>query len=202
MSEATLEAGVAYGNISLEESFLHTHSSGSWDIEENLPQRSPIMSKYLGTSNDPFTQENLVENEIEEVQRLIFRVRTSRSIHNCESLANRLVTLFKDAKQEDSASPGISISSLRNFYDFLQLHNNLKLPSISLTPDNNIYISWRVSQDRVFSVHFLKNGEVRFVLFKPNDKHPERQIRISGTATADMLKDTVAPHGLWDWISV
>jgi hypothetical protein len=201
MSETTQEASIVYSNISLEESFLHTYPSGSWDIEENLPQQSPKMYEYIGPSNDPFTQENLLENEIEEVQRLIFRIRISRFIHNRESLGNRLAILFKDAMQEDSTSPGISIGSLRNFYDFLQLHNNLKRPSISLTPDNNIYTAWRTSQGRLFSVHFLNNGEVRFVLFKPNDRHPERQIRIAGTVTADMLKETVAHHGLWDWIS-
>ncbi len=33
------------------------------------------------------------------------------------------------------------------------------------------------------------------------DRHPERQIRISGTATTDILMETVPPDGLWDWIA-
>lgn len=133
---------------------------------------------------------------------LIFRIRTSLSIRYRESLANRLVTLFKDTKEEDPDSPGIAAGSLRNFFNFLQLHPNLKYPSISLTPEYNIYASWRDEQNRVFSVHFLPNGgDARFVIFKPNYRHPERQIRISGTSTTDILMETVSPYRVYDWIS-
>jgi hypothetical protein len=76
------------------------------------------------------------------------------------------------------------------------------MPDYFFNPDNNIYASWRVDQKKVFSVLFLPNGDTRFVIFKPNDLHPERQTRISGTTTTDMLKAEVAPHGVWDWISV
>jgi hypothetical protein len=150
---------------------------------------------------DPFTQTDLLANEEEQVQELILEIRTSPSICHGEVLANRLVTLFYDAKEEDFTNRGIVVGSLRNFYNFFQLHTDLKCPTISLTPDNNIYASWRVDQKKVFSVLFLPNGDTRFVIFKPNDLHPERQIRISGTTTTDMLKAEVAPHGVWDWIS-
>jgi hypothetical protein len=150
---------------------------------------------------DPFTQTDLLDSEEEQVQELILRIRTSPSIPYGESLANRLITLFNDAKEEDFLSLGIGVGSLRNFNTFFQLLTNLKCPTISLTPENNIYTSWRVDQKRVFSVLFLPNGDTRFVVFKPNDLHPERQIRISGSATTDILMDTVAPYGVWDWIS-
>jgi len=150
---------------------------------------------------NPFTQTDLLYNEHEQVQELILEIRTSLSIPYHESLANRLVALFNDAKEEDSASLGIAVGSLRNFHNFLQSNTNLRCPTISLTPEYNIYASWRLEENRVFSVHFLLNGDTRFVIFKPNDRHPERQIRISGTATTDILKETVSPYGVWDWIS-
>jgi len=84
---------------------------------------------------------------------------------------------------------------------FFQINTNIKCPIISLTPENNIYASWKSEQNRVFSVHFLGRGSVRFVILKPNDRHPEQQIRLSGTATYDILRETVTPHGVWDWIS-
>ncbi len=152
-------------------------------------------------NEDTFTQTDLLDSEEKEVQELIFRIRTSRSINHRENLANRLYTLNIDAKEEDSASIGIALDSLHNFYNFLQLHTNLKCPIISLTPDNNIYASWKEEQNRLFSVHFLSSVDVRFVIFKPNDKHPERKIRLSGTATNDTLIETVASSGIWDWIS-
>ena len=91
--------------------------------------------------------------------------------------------------------------NIQDFYSFLQLHTSLKCPTISLTPEYDIYVSWRAEQNRVFSVHFMPNGNARFVIFKPNDRHPEQQIRISGAVTTDILKETVAPHKVWDWIS-
>lgn len=150
---------------------------------------------------DPFTQADLLDSEEDQIQQLIYQIKTSPIILYRERIANRIVILFNDAKEEDFASDGIAIGSLRNFYNFFQLYTDLKCPTISLTPDNNIYASWRVDQKKVFSVLFLPNGDARFVIFKPNYLHPERQIRISGTTTTDMLKADLAPHGVWDWIS-
>lgn len=155
---------------------------------------------WLVKRDDPFTQTNLLDSEEEKVRELIFRIRTSLSIPYREKLADRLVTLFYDAKEEDFASVGISVGSLQNFYNFLRLYTNLKCPTISLTPENNIYASWRAGQNRIFSVHFLPDDDTRFVMFKPNDLHPERQVRISGTATADILMANVTPYGVGGWI--
>ena len=149
----------------------------------------------------PFTQRNLVDREEELIQELILRFKTSLSVLYLESLTSRLITLYHDAKDEDAASPGITVGSLLNFYNFFQLHENINCPTISLTPENNIYASWRIEQNRLFSVHFLPNRDVRFVIFKPNARHPERQIRVSGTVTTDMLRETVACYGVWEWIS-
>jgi hypothetical protein len=149
---------------------------------------------------DAFTQEDFLDREEDQVRELVFRIRTSLSIPYREKLAGRLITLFNDAKEEDSATVGIAVGSLRNFYNFLQFHTNLKCPSVSLTPENNIYASWRADQNRVFSVHFLPNGDARFVICKPNDRHPELQVRLSGTATSDVILETLAPAAMVDWI--
>jgi hypothetical protein len=164
-------------------------------------ENSEVYIRGWPDKKDPSTQADLLDNEEDQIQQLIYQIKTSPIILYRERIANRLVTLFNDAKEEDFTSGGIAIGSLRNFYNFFQLHTDLKCPTISLTPDNNIYASWRVDQKKVFSVLFLPNGDTRFVIFKPNDLHPERQIRISGTTTTDMLKAGVAPHGVWDWIS-
>jgi hypothetical protein len=146
----------------------------------------------------PFTQVDLLNYEKDQIQELIFRVRTSPSI-SCKELADRLLALFNDAEKEEA---NIATDSLRDFYSFFRLNSNLKCPTVSLTPEYNIYASWKPDQNRVFSIHFLSNGDARYVIFKPNDRHPERQIRVSGTATIDILKETVTPYGVWDWISV
>jgi hypothetical protein len=157
------------------------------------------ISEWVG-SKDPETQTDLVDNEENQTQDLIFRIRTSTSIPYRERLANRLLTLFNDAKEEDPASLGIAVDSLRNFYNFLHLHDNLKYPSITLSPDDNIYASWRDKQNKVFSVHFWSNKDVRFVIFKPIKKYPDRKFRFSGAATIDTLMDEI-PKDMLDWIT-
>jgi hypothetical protein len=167
---------------------------------EQMKEHEKLISDWP-KRNDPSTQEDLLDSEDDQVKELILRIRMSIDIPYKGLMANRLVALFNDAKEEDSASPGIAIGSLRNFYNFLRLHTDLEYPVISLTPECNIYASWRKEQKKLFSVHFLPSGNVRFVIFMPNDRHPEQQIRISGTTTTDILKKTVAPHGVWGWIS-
>jgi len=155
----------------------------------------------LPENQDPITQATLLKSEEDQVQEFIFRIKRSRTISYRDSLANRILTLFYDAKEEDPDCIGIAVESLRNFYNFIHLYTDIKCPTISLTPDNNIYASWRGENNRVFSIHFLTNADVRFVIFKPNDRHPERKIRISGLATPDILMETMTPYRIKGWIS-
>ena len=210
---------IVYGNKSIEDNSPSDYPYSDTTTCDSLPRNLPEKIFYKRTAfvehqeefsasiidlpdnQDPITQTTLLENEENQVQELIFQIRKSLFIADHESLANRLLILFNDAKEEDPISLGIAAGSLRNFYNFLLLHTNLKCPTLSLTPDYNIYASWRGEQNRVFSVHFLPNENVRFVVFKPNDRHPERKIRLSGTATTDTLIKTVESSGVWDWIS-
>jgi hypothetical protein len=150
---------------------------------------------------NPFTQPNLIDTEEGQILELIARTRTSVSIPHREKLAKMLITLYIDAKEEEETNAGISLGSLRSFYNFLRSHNFLKPPMISLTDDGNIYASWKPSPDRVFSVHYLPNDEVRFVVFAPNERYPEKPIRISGIATIDILVKLVETYGVLGWAS-
>lgn len=220
MPESALQkASVVYGNKSLEDDLPRNNTYfGVWDLPQKDQQRLEfkvglsaavnqgvtveVVNDWTENENS-FMQTELLDIKDNQVKKIIFLIRKSQSIVNHFSLANRLLTLFIDAKEEDPFSPGITVGSLKNFYYFLllSLHKKLKVPTISLTPENNIYASWRDEQSRVFSVHFLSNEDVRFVIFKPNDKHPERKIRLSGTATTDTLIDSAIPSDVWDWIS-
>jgi hypothetical protein len=150
--------------------------------------------------DNPQTQPATLDSKDVQVQELIYRFRKLCSIPYCQRLAERLLSLFNDAKEEDPSSLGIAAGSLHDFYYFLRLHNNLKYPSIFLTPDENIYASWKSGRNRVFSVKFLSNNEVRFVIFKPNKNYPEHTVRFYGTATADTLMDEIFTDSL-DWIT-
>lgn len=218
--ETIQEASIAYGNKSLiDYSSIGESDDEVWNRRNRLspkPRKVPENTFFLTAvsqeglkalirpwteKEDPFTQVDLLDSEEDMAQEIIYRIKTTPSVSYREKLANRLLTLFNDAKEEDPSSPGITVGSLRSFYNFFQLHPNLKYPAISLMPEDNIYASWRSEQNRLFSVHFLPNGDIRFVIFKPNERHPDKQMRISGTATTDILMETVTPYGVWDWIS-
>lgn len=216
------KASIVYGDTFLidvspsDELFL-----GAWDLVLSIQRqpsgRRPIYffcntpaanpERFVAYKSDwpvkknPFTQVGLLDIEEEQSQELIMRLRATPSIPYRENLANRLVTLFHDAKEEDPSSAGITVGSLRYFYCFLQSNINLKCPTISLTPECNIYATWRVKNNLLLSIHFLPDGDARFIIFKPNNKHPERTDRISGTTTIDVLMETVALHGVRDWVS-
>ena len=209
---------IAYGNETIEDDFPGDYQdSGEWNIMLQEPptpdayyistalvnqEESGTLIRFWPGNENPITQPDLLKSEEDQVQELIFQIKRLISIPYKDNLANKLLTLFNDAKEEDPDSLGMSAGSLRSFTNFILSHTNLKCPTISLTPDYNIYASWRCEQNRVFSVHFFPNGDARFVIFKPNNRHPERITRISGVATADILMETVViPNRIEEWIS-
>jgi len=210
-------AGMAYANEDFEEEFpgdFQYSGESSIVLQEPPPQdayyiNTPLVNQdqsdtlltfLLGNENS-IIQSDLLNSAEDQIQESIFQIKRLISIPYRENLADMLLTLFSDAKEEDPDSLGMSDRSLQNFIEFLLSHTNLKCPTISLTPDYNIYASWRCEQNRVFSVHFLPNGDARFVIFKPNQRHPERKTRISGVATIDILMETVMPNRIEEWIS-
>ena len=126
-----------------------------FDNTPTVNQEKPKLSVYWQDSG-PSTQAELLSTKDDQVQALIHQIRKSLFISNHENLANKLITLFNVAKEEKLTSLGISVNSLSNFYDFLRLYTNIKNPTLSLTPDYNIYASWR-AENRIFSAHFLCN---------------------------------------------
>ena len=210
-------ARMACVNKAIEDDFPGDYQySGAWDIKLQEPAISEayyirtalvnqeesrsLIGCWRGNKN-PITQADLLKNEEDQIQELIFQIKRLISIPYKDNLANMLLTLFDDAKEEDPFSLGMSSKSLRIFIDFLLSHTNINCPAISLTPEYNIYASWRHEQNRLFSVHFLPNGDSRFVIFEPNNRHPKRITRISGVTTTDVLMETVISYDIEKWIS-
>jgi|Deesub1362A_J573_1020465.scaffolds.fasta_scaffold09387_3 hypothetical protein len=225
-----MRKSIAYSDKFLAGTYTSEPYSGSANVEDvlQLQDATRNFSRRWPEKKDPITQSNLIESEEvlrfsivrknivaitqsnlieseeieseeEEVQELIYQIKAS-NIRYRDKIANQLITLFKDSKEEDPYSSGITAGSLRNFVNFLELYPNVKYPSISLTPEHNIYVSWRDEYNRLFSIHFLPNKDTRFVIFMPNYRHPERKIRISGITTVDVLMETVAFYRVTDWI--
>ena len=181
-----------------EESFATTPSSSAARATKFV---------MLGILVTPFTlrhggsmatqQPPTTEDESEE--EIIWRVGTTLAVPYRISLVSRLSELQKAVQEEELDGRGISAKSLQHFIELLNAYRALRCPTVSVTPDRNIYASWKSGSDRLFSVHFLQDGKVRFVIFCPNDKRPGETIRLSGTATVDVILSTAAPHGVLNW---
>lgn len=154
----------------------------------------------IGQGGSMATQQRPVPDD-ESVEEVIWRVRTMLPVPYRARLASRLRELQKAVQAEESEGRGIAAGSLQSFIDFLTTHPALRCPAVSVTPDRNIYASWKAGPERVFSIHFFPDSKVRFVIFGPNDKHPSQAIRLSGTATADVILSVAAPHGVLAWAS-
>ena len=144
------------------------------------------------------TEVGTVEENEARVKDLIYRTR-QLPVSYRDSLAKRLFELFEDSKEEDPQNVGISLGSLQGFYRFLQSYPYLRKPALSLTPDFDIYASWRSGTERVFSIHFLASGLVRFAIIAPAHNHPGQNIRLSGVATMDNFMEKVSPWDVLSW---
>ncbi len=168
-----------------------------------------VQFQYTGTAEEEptrtteienaFSATELIDNEEQQIMHRIFLFRTTLSIPYKNKLAERFVTLFNDVKEEDPLTAGPSLESLRNFYNFLRVHDKLKMPSISLTPGNLIYASWR-DENKFFSIIFAKNEFAQFAIFEPDSNDPSSNIRLSGTIAIEKLLETVKSTGVLNWI--
>lgn len=169
---------------------------------EILPTTSGALETLftIGQGGSMSTQQPAITDE-QSVEKIIRYVLTTLPVNYRARLASRLSELEKAVREEELDGRGIAVNSMYHFIEFLKAYPRLRCPAVSITPDQNIYASWKSASDRVFSIHFLPDGKVRFVIFHPNTKHPGETIRLSGTATVDIVMSVAAPHGVLDWAS-
>jgi hypothetical protein len=151
-------------------------------------------SGSMATQQPPTTED-------ESIEQIIWRIGTAFSARYGAKLAARLAELQTVVQEEEADGSGITVESLQHFFEFLKAHPTLRCPALSVTPERNIYASWKSGANRVFSVHFLPDGNVRFVIFCPNDKHSGETIGLTGAATVDVLISVAEPHGVLSWAS-
>jgi hypothetical protein len=188
--------------------YILTYLRASTRIDRtlNILSKALITSETLkpqftiGEGDTMATQQPSTVDE-QSVEHIIWHVRTTLPVTYRLRLASRLSELQKAVQEEELDGRGISVGSMQHFVEFLEHYPALRCPAISVTPDRNIYASWKSGPDRVFSIHFLSDGGIRFVIFRPNHKHPGQTIRLSGTATVDVVMSITAPHGVLDWAS-
>ena len=137
----------------------------------------------------------------EGVVNLISRIRFSKQIFHSERISNRLTDLRCMIREEEGEMADISVDSLRTFFSFLKMHPNIRYPEITLTPDGDIYSRWKGDEGALFSVEFLPDSNVGYVVFASNPRHPGEVSRNSGTDFVDTVFEQInAAFGISAWI--
>jgi hypothetical protein len=149
---------------------------------------------------DSLTGSSTVDPEEEVVHGAIRGIAAVAGSPYARRISDRLEELFAEAKIEDPDQVGIAPGSLHTFSLFYRRNPGLRCPALSLTPKHNIYATWKAGDGRLFSVHFLAQRNVRFVIFAPDRRHPQETVRLSGQVNVDTLLETIAPHDVLDWI--
>ncbi|HLO00635.1 MAG TPA: hypothetical protein VK208_19405 [Pyrinomonadaceae bacterium] len=192
---ATAGAGKTYIFVRYGTDLLKTSANLRATLVTSGAAATPMMAVQSGsmaTQQPPTTDDQTVEE-------IIWRVGTTLTVKYTAKLTARLIELQRAVQEEEPDARGITSNSLQHFIEFLKAYPKLKYPTISITPERNIYASWKAGSDRLFSVHFLHDANIRFVVFRPNDRHPGKTVRLSGAATLDVLMNIVEPLGVLSW---
>lgn len=167
------------------------------DVGDEVPNYEGAVVFRGGT----MSTQDLVAPVEETAEKVIWDSVPSLPISDKGELVRRLLALEKALRDEDDPTcPGISVGSLRKFLAFMKSNPDLKLPVLSISPDCNVYASWKADLARVFSIHFIPDGDARFVLFQPSRKRRGEVIRLSGSAMSEEVIDIAKREGAMDWI--
>ena len=152
------------------------------------------------TNSAAFNSLHEMPQWIAEVTRLITSCRITLPWQHTSRLVQRLQELLRDVTEEDEADSSISGASLGKFVEFIRENPNLSIPQLAVSPEGHIYARWKADRQKLFSVLFLPDGRVRFVVFKPNPKHKDVTVRFSGLTTSDALIDEIRNHQISGWV--
>jgi hypothetical protein len=106
-------------------------------------------------------------------------------------LMDRL-SVLASAFAEDYAGQALSPRATDALTTFLLGDPSFGYPDLTATPAGDLYAEWRGNAGRALTIEFLDSGDVRYLVFHPNPKHPQRIDRLTGFTTADALPDTIA----------
>lgn len=89
------------------------------------------------------------------------RIRSINGLSHRDSIATRISELVQDCDDDEE----MQLRSLREFGRFLRLYLPSTAPSITLTPNGNIYARWRQSETRKVSFEFIGSGQISAAIF-------------------------------------
>jgi hypothetical protein len=125
-----------------------------------------------------------------DLNRTLMRLRASLLPFKIRLAARIEALQVSFAEDYDGRQP--SPRSFDGLIDFLEASPPSGYPDLTLTPSGDCYAEWRGSHGKV-AIEFLASGDARYLVFRPNPRHPQRTDRLTGTTTTDALSETMAP---------
>lgn len=190
-SEKSQESGTIF--------VINVGDPGSIDIDKGTAIIPILHYRPSYKKDNPFSHIDELLNNEEKVHLFINHIKSNLIAPYKERLAKRINDLFDFAIEDEADGIGISADSLQHFIAFLQRYPALKYPDVVLSPEENIVSEWHIDSNHHFSVDFLPSGDIRFVIFGPNPKNPEKTDRFSGASTWDCLYEFMKDHGVLNW---
>lgn len=156
--------------------------------QERVSENKPSLATGV---NEDERREALTELAAEwyeqELYMLFEPLCAAQDMHFGGTIKARLLSLREMLKEEEGESTEFSLESLRAFIAFLLRLSDVRLPSLTLTSEGEIYARWKGEGGRLFAAHFICGEKVRFVAFRPNPRRPRLVQRISGVDAVDTV---------------
>ena len=164
-------------------------TSASADIEP-VPDEAPVSDfDVLDELRTPKGQ----------IQRQITALRRGGGLSYHERLARRLEFLLEVLEEEEETWAEDSADSLRQMLLFLRSTPDLRSPTVTITPSATFRAEWQAGQNRHLAVDFLPDGQVRFVVFSPDPRRPDRVQRVSGIVSRADVMRAIEPYKVVSW---
>jgi hypothetical protein len=104
-------------------------------------------------------------------------------------LAERVEELSSMVREESEGELALSADSLATLISFLEQNPRMNRPGLVAGPSGELLAIWRGGPQSEFTARFMPNGTVRYLLTKPNAKHPLGASRVTGDTTSDKLSE-------------
>src|SRR6266581_19611 len=176
----------------------------NWTIhdlrEAELLVEYPVRLGHLCISEAPAAFDRLILNESVKQPTVvqIEQLQEGLELKLAKPIASRLTELRNARLEEESED--IRAESVSEFISFIANHPKLRLPDIVLSPEGNIIAEWANGRGRLFSVHFLGNGQARVVVFVPDPSDPRSTLRASSLALVGSILLLSRNYGTDRWV--
>ena len=215
-------AVVDHSSTSMSEGEYQVMGAGEVRVRRPLPRQHPGAgeegTKYLSQGEDfELSPDLLMDHSWRETKRrtpyetvaecsvaknvkrpLMLELFRNEMYQHAEMVAERLEHLDELEQEEENEEP-ISLDSVATFLSFLVAFSSRAEPGITVTPDGNIYATWKAEGGRHCGIEFAPMRAAKLVLMVPGEAETGSGVHIAGMMGSADLERTLRLHGVHAW---